>query len=68
VRPAGGSSTGGSGIGRVKFEVEPSPALTPSWKSTSWARGKKKEGKGAEGEESPELADEGAPEFDEALK
>jgi hypothetical protein len=42
--------------------------LTPSWKSTSWARGKKKEGKGAEGEESPELADEGAPEFDEALK
>eukprot|EP00775_Hariotina_reticulata_P007734 gene7734-7933_t len=68
VRPAGGSSTGASGIGRVRFEVEASPALTPSWKSTSWARTKKKEGQGAAGEESPELGDEGAPEFDEALK
>lgn len=58
-------------IGRVKFEVEASPALTPSWKSTSWSRPKRPGANagGDAGGESPTLGDE-APtgEFDEALK
>lgn len=71
----GGAATGASGIaagiGRVKFEVEASPALTPSWKSTSWSRPKRPGANagGEDGDESPKLADEApAGEFDEALK
>lgn len=49
VRVGTGVSTGASGIGKVRFEVEASPALTPTWKSTSWAKPKKADG-GAVGE------------------
>lgn len=75
ARGAGGAATGASGIvssiGRVKFEVEASPALTPSWKSTSWSRPKRPGANagGEAGDESPKLAEEApAGEFDEALK
>jgi pre-mRNA-splicing factor ATP-dependent RNA helicase DHX38/PRP16 len=72
----GASATGGgaASVGRVRFEVEQSPALTPTWKSTSWARQKKAgaaAGGGEEGAESPVLGeggDDGAAGFDEALK
>ncbi|WIA21046.1 hypothetical protein OEZ85_005370 [Tetradesmus obliquus] len=76
----GGGATGASGtgggaasIGRVRFEVEQSPALTPTWKSTSWARQKAAGGAagGAEGAESPVLGEggeDGTAGFDEALK
>eukprot|EP00879_Flechtneria_rotunda_P008294 GHRR01008688.1.p1 GENE.GHRR01008688.1~~GHRR01008688.1.p1 ORF type:complete len:458 (+),score=154.24 GHRR01008688.1:206-1375(+) len=65
---APGSSTAASGVGRVRFEVEASPALTPTWKSTSWSRQKKDGTSGAEGDDSPKLGEDGAGEFDEALK
>jgi hypothetical protein len=56
----------------VRFEVEPSPALTPTWKSTSWSRQQQQQqqqgGTGAAGDESPELRGDGGGEFDEALK
>lgn len=47
-------------IGRVKFEVEASPALTPSWKSTSWAKPKRPGANagGDAGDESPTLGDD----------
>lgn len=40
--PGGGGGGGGGpsrslgGIGRVQFDMAPSPALTPTWKSASW--------------------------------
>ncbi len=56
--PAG---RGGAAFGRVQFDVAPSPALTPSWKSTSWNRPEKKAGGGRGGpvERSPDLRPEG---------
>ena len=33
-----GDRPGTGGIGRVQFDTAPSPALTPSWKSTSWSK------------------------------
>jgi hypothetical protein len=56
---------------RVKFEVDASPALTPSWKSTSWSRPKRPGANagGEAGDESPTLDDAAAgAEFDQALK
>lgn len=36
---ASGTRPGASAIGgRVQFDMAPSPALTPSWKSTSWSK------------------------------
>jgi hypothetical protein len=56
----------------VRFEVEQSPALTPTWKSTSWQKQKKGSAAGVEdGAESPVLGeggDDGTAGFDEALK
>ncbi|KAF6263292.1 P-loop containing nucleoside triphosphate hydrolase protein [Scenedesmus sp. NREL 46B-D3] len=82
VRAGAGGATGASGtgagaasVGRVRFEVEQSPALTPTWKSTSWARQQKPggaaAGAGDGGGESPVLGeggDDGAAGFDDALK
>jgi hypothetical protein len=71
---ASGTAGGAASVGRVRFEVEQSPALTPTWKSTSWARQKKAgagDGGGEEGAESPVLGeggDDGTAGFDEALK
>jgi pre-mRNA-splicing factor ATP-dependent RNA helicase DHX38/PRP16 len=70
---ASGTGGGAASVGRVRFEVEQSPALTPTWKSTSWARQKKAgaAGGGEEGAESPVLGeggDDGTAGFDEALK
>jgi pre-mRNA-splicing factor ATP-dependent RNA helicase DHX38/PRP16 len=71
---ASGTGGGAASVGRVRFEVEQSPALTPTWKSTSWARQKKAGGAaggGEEGAESPVLGeggDDGTAGFDEALK
>jgi pre-mRNA-splicing factor ATP-dependent RNA helicase DHX38/PRP16 len=45
------------GGGRVQFDVAPSPALTPSWRSSSWSKAAQP-GSGAKGEvreRSPEL-------------
>ncbi len=53
-RPPTGLGAGSGG--RVKFDVAPSPALTPSWKSSSWSKGG---GKAGEREASPELRPEG---------
>eukprot|EP00798_Chlamydomonas_sp_ICE-L_P027222 gene27222-2471_t len=55
----GGSSRGSARAGRVEFDVAPSPALTPTWKSASWNRPQKKAtGKGEEVERSPDLRPE----------
>lgn len=35
---AGAGASAARSVGRVKFDVAPSPALTPSWKSTSWSK------------------------------
>ena len=71
--PATGASAAAGGIGgRVTFDMEPSPALTPSWKSTSWSRAAERRDREAAG--SPELAPDdrrgadGADSFDEALR
>ena len=74
---AGGGRGGG---GRVQFDMAPSPALTPTWKSTSWNRsalGAKVGGGGGAGgsgggdvERSPELkpgGDQHADDFDEQV-
>lgn len=60
--------------GRVQFDMAPSPALTPSWKSTSWNKAKDSKG-GAGGkagvERSPDLRPDDAPEgeeFDEQVR
>ncbi|KAG2440689.1 hypothetical protein HYH02_010267 [Chlamydomonas schloesseri] len=62
----GGAAAGGGGFGRVQFDTAPSPALTPSWKSSSWNRqgggpGGAGGGKGGRGpvERSPDLRPEG---------
>lgn len=60
--PTGESNTGG----RVKFDVEHSPALTPSWKSTSWSKAAAK--RDTEGAASPELRPDDAHEFDETMR
>ena len=78
-----GSSRAGAGggasatPGRVRFDMAPSPALTPTWKSTSWNRsamGTKVGGTGGVGadvERSPELKpglDSHGDEFDELVR
>eukprot|EP00200_Dunaliella_tertiolecta_P008619 CAMPEP_0202370528 /NCGR_PEP_ID=MMETSP1127-20130417/2125_1 /ASSEMBLY_ACC=CAM_ASM_000462 /TAXON_ID=3047 /ORGANISM="Dunaliella tertiolecta, Strain CCMP1320" /LENGTH=1402 /DNA_ID=CAMNT_0048966503 /DNA_START=21 /DNA_END=4229 /DNA_ORIENTATION=- len=76
-----GASVGGrpgtGGIGRVQFDTAPSPALTPSWKSTSWSKAASAPPKrGDVAERSPDLRpeEEDAPkeppadEFDEILR
>ncbi len=63
---AAGSAAGGGGgakFGRVQFDVAPSPALTPSWRSTSWSKGAggaggPAGGKGEVRERSPDLRPE----------
>ncbi len=80
VSAAGGGAAGAGAaarIGRVQFDVAPSPALTPSWRSSSWAKGGAavpgQGGKGEVKERSPELRPEGegegppADEFDEVV-
>lgn len=66
---AGGAASatpGGSGgvppkfRSSVRFEtVEPSPALTPTWKSTSWSRQEKQHKSGTEVDRSPDLVNAG---------
>ena len=79
--PRGSVAGGGRGGGgnRVQFDMAPSPALTPTWKSTSWNRsalGSKVGGGGVGGsgggdvERSPELkpgGDQHADDFDEQV-
>ena len=75
----GSSRSGGASAtpGRVRFDMAPSPALTPTWKSTSWNRsamGTKvggTSGVGADVERSPELKpglDSHGDEFDELVR
>ena len=74
ARPGGGARVGtaGSGVGggRVKFETGMSPALTPSWKSTSWSKAAAKREAVEAG--SPKLREDDQPdehkEFDDALR
>lgn len=78
ARPGSASAAGGGASvaaaalsgGRVAFDVAPSPALTPSWKSSSWSKAAAR--RDVEEAGSPELrrgagGQEGG-EFDEALK
>ena len=86
ARPGGSSRAGGAaatpghpGGGRVRFDLAPSPALTPTWKSTSWNRsalGAKVGGGGGGGgvgedvERSPDLKpgmDQQGADFDEQV-
>jgi len=80
-RPGGATPRAGAAVAgaprprsSVRFDVEESPALTPTWKSASWnrapapARGRGADGTGAAVDASPELRDGGgagaAPEDD----